>query len=151
MRKVIILTILALINLFAAAQIKNTFTGDNDTASMEEIKKLEFTLADLLEKGDIKTYSGYLTDDYIRISANGEQATKEQVLKGFGKSPGGFKMYPHDFKVKIYGNTAIMHAKLDLETKSGDTITKRSSLITKVFIKREGKWFMASMQGTAVK
>jgi ketosteroid isomerase-like protein len=60
------------------------------------------------------------------------------------------KMTPRDLKVRIYGNTAILQGILDLETKSVDVISKRTSIITKIFIKRDGKWYMASLQGTSL-
>ena len=151
MKKIIILSHLTLSCLFTIAQTKSTFKADLDTVAEEQIKKLEFLLTDLLEKGDIDTYSGYLTDDYIRINSNGEVSTKEQVLEGFRKKTANSKMYPHDLKVAVYGNTAILRAVLDLETKTGDIISKRTSLITKVFIRRNDKWYMASMQGTSAR
>lgn len=151
MRNVFTLALI-IANGLALAQNKTTFRADRDTASEEQIKRLEYTLAGLLEKGDIDTYSGYLTEDYIRISANGQTATKEEVLQMFRKARATTqtKMHPRDMKVQVYGNTAILHAVLDLETKSGDTSTKRTSFITKVFIKKEGNWYMASMQGTTL-
>jgi ketosteroid isomerase-like protein len=140
---------LVLSALFLNAQYRKTFSADNDSASGEQIKRLEYLLADLLSKGNIEAYSGYLTEDYTRISAGGEVSTKEQVLDGFKKSAGNIKMSPRDLKVSVYGNTAILHAVLDLETGSGDSLERRTSLITKVFIKRNGNWYMASLQGTA--
>lgn len=151
MRKVTISSILTLISLFTIAQNKVTFKADMDTTSQGQIKRLEYTLTSLLEKGEIDTYSGYLTEDYIRVNANGEVATKEQVLQSLRKGRGSAKMHPHDLQVHVYGNTAILHGILDLETRSGTTTTKRTSVITKVFIKRNGNWYMASMQGTAAK
>jgi ketosteroid isomerase-like protein len=153
MRKFVIFLLVTSAGVTALAQNKRTFKADKDTASEGQIKRLEYILTDLLERKDIDTYSGYLTDDYVRIAANGEVATKEKVLESFRKTnpnAGTGKMYPHDLKVSVYGNTAILHAVLDIETATGNTITKRTSLITKVFIKRNGKWYMASMQGTAL-
>ena len=136
------------------AQNQSTFRADKDTAAEAQIKRLEFILVDLLAKGDIDSYSGYLTDDYIRVAANGTVATKQEVLDAFRKPklPGGIQgaMIPHDLVVRVYGNTAIMRGILDIESRSGDTVTKRTSIINKVFIKRDGKWYMASMQGTAI-
>ncbi len=151
MKKAAICCILVFSGLFTNAQYRRTFSADKDTVSGEQIKRLEYTLTDLLARGEIDVYSGYLTEDYTRIAANGEVSTKEQVLKDFRKGPRDVKMKPHDLKVFVYGNTAILHARLDLEAGSGDTLTRRTSLITKVFIKRNGNWYMASMQGTAVK
>jgi hypothetical protein len=151
MRKVSLLAILMATSLCTIAQNKTTFWADKDTASEEQIKRLELMLTGLLEKGDIDTYSGYLTEDYIRITANGQMATKQEVLQMLRKIPANTStMHPHDLKVQVYENTAILHVVLDLETKSGDTVTRRTSLITKVFIKRNGNWYMASLQGTAV-
>ena len=132
------------------AQNQSTFSADQDTASEAQIRKLEFLLIDLIAKGDVDTYSGYLTDDYVRVAANGIVSTKEQVLEAFRKAKTQGTMMPHDLVVRVYGNTAILRGILDIETKSADTITKRTSIINKVFIKRDGKWYMASMQGTAI-
>ena len=150
MKQLIVVALFLTFTLSLLAQNQSTFRADKDTAAEAEIKKLEFLLVDLIEKGDVDTYSGYLTDDYIRVAANGIVSTKEQVLDAFRKSKPQGTMMPHDLIVRIYGNTAIMRGILDIEPKPGDTITKRTSVINKVFIKREGKWYMASMQGTAV-
>lgn len=131
-------------------QSSKTIQSDRDSAVVIEIKNLEYHLASLIERGDIDNYSSYLADDYIRISANGSKAGKEEVLASLRKAKGQGKMFPYDLQVRIYGNTAILNAKLDLETRTGDTESKRSSIITKVFIKRNGKWFMVSLHGTAL-
>ena len=129
------------------SQSVSTFKADADTATERNIKELEFLLVDLIAKGDIETYSTYLTDDYIRIGANGILSTKEQALTGFRRSGAGNRMMPHDLNVRVYDSTAIMRGILDLEAKDGK---RRTSIITKVFIRRNGKWYMASLQGTAV-
>lgn len=150
MRKFIIPVFITLAYLFTNAQNKTTFKADRDSIAEHQIIGLEYLLTDLLAKGDIDTYSGYLVDDYIRVNANGIVSTKEQVLERFRKSKPSGKMYPHDLSARICGNTAILRGVLDLESKTGDTISKRVSVITKVFIKRNRSWYMASMQGSPV-
>lgn len=142
--------LLNMVWLSSSAQAQTTFSADKDTATERQIKNLEFYLVELIEKGDLRTYSGFLTDDYIRVSANGMISTKEQVLKNFGPAKMQGKMKPRDLFVRVYGNTAILRAVLDLESGAGDAIVKRTSVITKVFIKRNDKWYMASMQGSPV-
>lgn len=133
----------------ATAQTTTTFTADDNKAAQEEIIKLEFYLASLLEKGDLQTYAGYVTDDYIRISKNGVVATKQQVLESMrGAQPGSMTMKPHDLSVRVYGNTAILNGKLDVETRKDGTVTTSSSYFTKVFIRRDGRWYLANLQGT---
>ncbi|HUS01869.1 MAG TPA: nuclear transport factor 2 family protein [Chitinophagaceae bacterium] len=151
MKHSFITPIVVLFSCFVFGQNQSTFRADRDTVAEQEIKSLEFLLVDLIAKGDIDTYSGYLTDDYIRVNANGIVSTKDQVLEIFrkakGQSPG--KMMPHDLVVRVYGTTAILRGVLDIETKNGDAIVKKTSIITKVFLKRNDKWYMTSMQGTA--
>jgi len=150
MQKRIIVFLLLLLPLFGFGQSQSTFRADRDTAAEKEIQKLEYFLASLIEKGDVDTYAGYLTDDYVRIAANGSISTKEQILDGFKKTKAQVSMMPHDLNVRVYGATAILRGILDLETKTGDIVTKRTSVITKVFIKRNDKWYMASLQGTSL-
>jgi ketosteroid isomerase-like protein len=151
MKRILAVTPLIILTIFANAQTVQTFKADVNTGVEEEIKKLEFFLASLLEKGDLQTYADYLTDDYIRINQNGIVSTKEQVLALMRSRPPAGKMNPHDLAVRVYGNTAILNGKLDIETKNGDAITRTSSVFTKVFIRKEGKWYLASLQGTPAK
>jgi hypothetical protein len=130
------------------AQNNPTFKADVNIEAEEEIIKLEFYLASLIVSGDFETYSTYLTDDYIRINQNGTVATKEQVLEQFQSNTGKASMTPYDLEVRIYGDAAILNGKLDVETKNGDEIVRKSSLFTKIFIRRHGKWYLASLQGT---
>ena len=146
MKKQIIVLLLQLL-LAGFAQSQSTFSADKDTIGEQEIKQLEFFLVDLIAKGNIEKYATYLTDDYIRVAANGLVSTKAQVLEGFRKSNSPGKMMPHDLNVRIYGNTAILRGILDIEDTSGK---KRTSVITKVFIKKNLKWYMTSLQGTSL-
>jgi ketosteroid isomerase-like protein len=127
---------------------QSTFRADRDTVAEQQIKQLEFHLTDLIMKKDIDTYATFLTDDYIRIAANGIVSSKQQVLDGFRKpSNTQGKITPHDLDVRVFGSTAILRATLDIDSNDG---TKRSSIITKIFINRNGKWYMASLQGTSL-
>lgn len=150
MKQAIILISLFGSSIFTFGQGTSTFRADKDSIAEQEIQELEFFLANLIETGDVESYAGYLTDDYVRVAANGKVSTKQQVLDGFKSTESKVRMMPHDLKVRVYGNTAILQGILELEVKSGDTISKRTSIITKIFIKRDGKWYMASLQGTAL-
>lgn len=131
-----------------SGQNNQTFKADVNVEAEEEIKKMEFYLASLLVTGDYDTYSSYLTDDYIRINQNGIVSTKEEVLSQFRSNPGKGSTRPHDLTVRVYGDVAILNGMLDIESQNGDEITKRSSVFTKIFILRDGKWYLASLHGT---
>ena len=149
MKKITISFMSLFISVFIFSQTQSTFKADQDSSAEQQIKQLEFILVDLIKKGDFDTYASYLTDDYIRVAANGTVSTKQQVLEAFKKSnpQANATMLPHDLSVRIYGNTAILRGILDIRSNDG---TQRTSIITKVFIRRNDKWCMASMQGTSL-
>lgn len=128
------------------AQNKVTFSSDDDPATEAEILKLEHTLVDLLQKGDYDTYSGYLTEDYTRVTAAGESSNKEQVMQAFRSGGAKSIIKPRDMDVRVFGDVAILNGVLDM-----DGTVKSSNYFTKVFVKRNGQWYLALMQGTKLK
>lgn len=124
-------------------------TADRDSILNKQLYDLEYKLNNLLAKGDFTTYKDYLADDYVRISANGQMKTKEEVLSEFQSSTTGVSnTVPKILQIRIYGNTAIMNIHLTVTSEVMGKKTTRESLLTKVFIKRDDHWYMVSLQGT---
>ena len=109
-------------------------------------KALELHLAKLLVSREFDEYEKYLAADYTRINANGVVETREQVLAGFRGSTGEFSMQPTDLVVNIYGDTAILTGILTVVTAQ----SSRVSRFRKVFIRRDGRWFLVSLQGVTL-
>ena len=149
MKKILFSCLLALLATGLHAQNKVTFSSDDDPATEAEILKLEHTLVDLLQKGDYDTYSGYLTEDYSRMTAAGEISNKEQVMQAFRSGGAKSIVKPRDMDVRVFGDVAILNGVLDMEAKDGSG--KSSNYFTKVFVKRNGQWYLALMQGTKMK
>jgi hypothetical protein len=124
--------------------------ADGDSVLVKQLTDLEFTLNKLLVDRDFDTYATFLADDYVRISANGEMKNKEQVLQEFRASkPGDGLATPEVLQVRVYGTTAVMTIHLTFTRRTtGELI--RESLLTKVFVLRNGRWFMVSNQGTSL-
>jgi ketosteroid isomerase-like protein len=59
-------------------------------------------------------------------------------------------MVPDDMKVRVYGDTAILTLRLTTQVQSGEGVEARFSRVTKTFVRRDGRWYLASMAGTAV-
>ena len=130
------------------AQIQSV-KSDQDSVLIKQLTDLEFRLNDLLAERDFDAYAAYLADDYIRISADGKMKNKEQVLQQFKTTQTG-KAVPEILQIRIYGNTAIMTIHLTITTENQGVSFIRESLLTKVFILRDGHWYMVSNQGTAI-
>lgn len=122
-----------------------TLSADRNDAAEAEIKALELRLAGLLVARNFEEYEKYLSADYSRINPNGTVESREQVLKSLRASPGG-AMEPTELEVEIYGDTAILTGRLAITT--ADAV--RYSRFRKVFIRREGQWFLVSLQGVTL-
>jgi ketosteroid isomerase-like protein len=135
---------------FNLVRAQTTFVhSDKDSVLIKQLTDLEFELNDLLAERNFDTYVTYLADDYIRISADGKMKNKEQVLQQFKTTQPG-KAEPEILQIRVYGNTAIMTIHLSITTEEQGKTFIRGSLLTKVFILRDGRWYMVSNQGTAI-
>jgi ketosteroid isomerase-like protein len=135
-----------LVSAWAAAAM-TTLSADANEAAEAEIKQLEMRLAGLLVSGDFDAYEHFLAADYTRINAAGVVETRDQVLAAFRASPRVGSMEPTELDVKTYGDTAILTGKLTISSPDGI----RQSRFRKVFIQRDGRWFLVSLQGTALR
>jgi hypothetical protein len=107
--------------------------GSNDA---DTIMTLELKLTKLLEQGSVDEYARYLTVDYVLTTSQGEIIDRDQALTFWQQRGPGYRMTPSQMRVRIYGNTAILTARVvgpDGET--GERITK-----TFVCIKGNGCW-----------
>jgi hypothetical protein len=123
--------------------------SDQDSVLIKQLTDLEFELNDLIAERNFDTYSAYLADDYIRISADGKMKNKEQVLQQFNTTK-TVKAVPEILQIRIYDNTAIMTIHLTITNEEQGVSFVRESLLTKVFILRDRRWYMVSNQGTAI-
>lgn len=142
----IFLTIVILIPV--PAQIISV-RSDQDSVIIKQLTDLEFKLNNLLAERNFDEYAAYLADDYIRISADGKMKNKEGVLQQFNTTK-TVKAVPEILQIRIYGNTAIMTTHLTIATEEEGVSSVRESLLTKVFILRDRRWYMVSNQGTSI-
>lgn len=150
-RNAAILTTLAVLALPSHAQ-KSNIHADNNPEAVESVKKFELELCDLIVRGEWDAYASHLTDDYVRVLP-GKIQSKEEVLTEFHtSSTRTISMVPEQMDVRIYGDTAIMIIQLRSreQTLDGHTIDHRGRP-AKVFIRRNGKWFLAQLTGSPLK
>ncbi|PYS97811.1 MAG: hypothetical protein DMF63_18675 [Acidobacteria bacterium] len=133
--------------LFAAVLvlgISSIAVGQYKKGSVEEkliqMDKL-WTSAEL--KGDKNAASALIADDYFGTTQRGEVENKAQYLAGV--VPNSDFVKSDDYKVTVYGNTAIMTHR---GTVSGvRNIQFRS---THIWMKRSGKWQVVSHHGSMI-
>jgi ketosteroid isomerase-like protein len=135
----------------AAAQNSNV-RADNNRPAVEAVRKLEVDLCGMLVRGEWDTYAANLTDDYVRILP-GKMQRKSEVLAEFRTSKTKtISMVPEEIDVRVYGNTAVTIIHLRTRLQDGDgKITEQAGVPTKVFVRRNGRWYLAQLSGMPLK
>ena len=100
-----------------------------------------WTFAEL--KGDKKAAGELVADDYVGTTQRGAIENKTQYLAGV--TPNSDMVKADDYKVTIYGNTAIMTHRATVE--GVRNIQFRS---THVWMKRKGKWQIVAHHGSMI-
>ncbi len=100
-----------------------------------------WTFAEL--KGDKKAAAALIADDYVGTTQQGEVENKTQYLASV--MPNADMVRSDDYKIKIYGNTAIMTHRGTVE--GVRNIQFRS---THVWMKRGGKWLIVAHHGSQI-
>jgi ketosteroid isomerase-like protein len=106
-------------------------------------------LCSLIVKGDWGAYSRHLTDDYVRIIA-GKVESKDEVMSGFHASKTRtLSMTPEKMDVRVYGAAAVLIIDLHVRDQAEDgTVTEYRGRPTKVFVRRNGRWYLAQLTGS---
>ena len=136
--KPILLTVVFVLALssIASAQYKK---GSVEDQLIEMDKK--WTFAELT--GDKKAAAEFVADDYVGTTQRGEIENKTQYLAGI--TPNSDMVKSDDYKVTIYGNTAIMTHR---GTVSG--VRNMQFRSTHVWLKRAGRWQIVAHHGSAI-
>jgi len=118
---------------FAAGQYKKGSLEDK----LIQLDKA-WTFAEL--KGDKKAAAAMVADDYVGTTLRGEIENKAQYLAQL--APNADMVKADDYKVRIFGNMAIMTHRATVE--GVRNIQFRS---THVWMKRGGKWLIVAHHG----
>jgi len=124
------------ISTFASGQYKKDSVEDK----LIQLDKA-WTRAELT--GDKKAVGEIVADDYVGTTQRGETENKAKYLAGV--TPNSDMVKSDDYKVTIYGDTAIMTHRA---TVSGvRNIQFRS---THIWMKRKGKWQVVAHHGSMI-
>jgi hypothetical protein len=118
--------------------------GQYKSGSVEErLIQLDkaWTSAEL--KGDKKAAAALIAEDYVGTTQQGAVENKAQYLESV--TPNADMVRSDDYKIKIYGNTAIMTHRGTVE--GVRNIRFRS---THIWMKRRGKWLIVAHHGSQI-
>ncbi|MGD0912076.1 MAG: nuclear transport factor 2 family protein [Terracidiphilus sp.] len=117
-----------------------------------EIDQLEDTWRAAVLKGDTKTVSSLLADDYMAITPSGTLQTKEESLNSLRS--GGMRFTSLDIsdrKVRFYGDTAVVTSLADVQGTTSEGALSGSYRYTRVYVRdAQGAWKIVSFEASRI-
>jgi ketosteroid isomerase-like protein len=107
----------------------------------EELLKLEKEFAEAIVKNDPEAIARLIADDWVIIDPNGEivdRARFFEVIKSGALTHD--MMESEDFRVRVYGNSAVVTAKTSTKGKFMGQEFSTHERATDVFVRRDGRW-----------
>lgn len=117
----------------------------------KEIETLEMQWRDAQLSNDVAVMDRLLADDYIGISASGTIETKTEALAL--RRAGTLHITTldlNDLKVRIYGDTAVVTSRADLEGTNGAANISGKYRYTRVYNRRYGQWKIVSFEASRI-
>jgi ketosteroid isomerase-like protein len=137
----------------AAGTSGRTMSSSPPTLSSNDeraIWKVQSDLQQAFLRGDTAAYGSLTADDYVRITANGEQQGKSQFLETVKKNASQSKgqLETGDVQIAVTGDTARVVMTTWGTLPGGEAAPP--SRVTRVFVKRNGQWQQAAAIFTPV-
>jgi ketosteroid isomerase-like protein len=120
-------------------------SGQQTDAAEQELITLSTQWMEALERKDRDVLERFLADDFF-VTAPGsvEKTERGEWLKNAIEMDWSSLQY-HNFRVNIYGETAVVTALLDFKVTTGWGIPISSDAqVTDIWVKRNGRWQVAA-------
>ncbi len=117
-----------------------------------EIDKMEDAWRLAMLHGDAATVSAMLADDYMGISPMGTLQSREQTLASLRAGTMHFKSLDFsDRKVRLYGTTAVVTSRAEVDGVSPDGPLTGSYRYTHVWVRNaQGAWKVVSFEASRI-
>ena len=119
---------------------------DND---LSQLKALNAKFINNFVINDSSAHSKIIHKDFVCISSTGQYIDRQKYLNDWAHGFDGFKYWDYrDENIKIFGSTALVHAKNKyVVMRDGKEITGMS-LYTDTYVKENGQWKCVQAQIT---
>jgi ketosteroid isomerase-like protein len=117
--------------------------------AMETVKKLEQEFREALLKRDTEAIGKMLTNDFIRTPPTTPSTTKVQWLELIRTGKQQYLAFEtKEATYRVYGDTVIVNAVANLRVRrDGQQATDTQLRILQVWVKQNGRWLLAAIQG----
>jgi ketosteroid isomerase-like protein len=148
--RILLLWLLSLTTSIVVSPQENTDTHSG-RAEETEVVRAQDALIDAYIHRDVAVLERILADDYTYIDDDGLVMNKQQILGEFKSGDDQFTSYKRrDDKVRVYGNVAVMTYRYQTEETYKGQEVGGDLRLTRIFVKRDGRWQMVGAQDTRV-
>jgi|SRR5918911_3014394 ketosteroid isomerase-like protein len=100
---------------------------------------------------NIETLNRIIADDWKGIDGAGQIISKQQLLERVAANPDPFDSHKFDeFSLRIFGDIAIITGRLSGKGRSKDGDFSVEQRYTRVYVKRDNRWYAVATQVTVV-
>jgi ketosteroid isomerase-like protein len=117
----------------------------------KQIEALEMQWRQAQIDGNVSVISSLLADDYVGISANGTIEDKSQAIAQ--RKAGTIRITQldlDDLKVRLYGDTAVVTSRAELQGVNGQSDISGKYRYTRVYNRRLGQWKIVSFEASRI-
>ena len=130
---------------------KAIFPKHESHAIHKQIEALEMEWRQAQLDNNVNVIDHLLADDYVGISANGTIETKAQTLAQRKAGTLRIKSLELDgLKVRVYGDTAVVTSRADLQGTNGESDISGQYRYTRVYNLRLGQWKIVSFEASRI-
>jgi ketosteroid isomerase-like protein len=136
----------------ARALLAPSFLPKKETRAVhKQIEGLEMEWRQAQVDNNIAVIDHLLADDYVGISANGIIENKSQAIAQRKAGTIRIKVLDlDDLKVRLYGDTAVVTSKADLQGVNGQSDISGQYRYTRVYNRRLGQWKIVSFEASRI-
>lgn len=143
--------LLAGLILFCATQAHALLPHHDSRTLHKQIEALEMEWRQAQLDNNTSIIDHLLADDYVGISANGTIETKAQVLAMRKAGTVHFTQLDlTDVKVRLFGDTAVVTSRADLQGMNGERDISGKYRYTRVYNRRLGQWKIVSFEASRI-
>jgi uncharacterized protein (TIGR02246 family) len=137
--------------LAVALNAQNQKNQQPYSREQQEVLAVDNAIQAAVLAGDVTALDRHWTDDVMIIGTDGRVWYKAERLKDFGSQNRRVAAQQLDPpSIRVYGDTAVLAvAGWQKGVRDGRAFDSRAYL-TRVYVKREGRWRMAHQQGTYI-
>jgi len=134
MKKIAFYLIFSIISLSLAAQ-------KDDASDMAKLKTLNATFINNFVTNDTASHSKIIHKDFVCLTSSGKYINRKDYLDDWAHGFNGFNYWDYrEEDIKIFGSTALVHAKCKyVVLRNGKEVTGMS-MYTDTYVKENGKW-----------